>query len=80
MHWDDYALPDERREELRAVTARHGARPLLTLALYWIGGRRTLRAVADLVEAECGLRDTETLVRWAKLLQAGKILEVTSNQ
>ncbi len=75
MHWDDYALPAERRAELRAVQARAQARPLLTLALYWIDGRRTLRDVADLVEAECGLRDTETLVRWATLLAEGGLLQ-----
>jgi hypothetical protein len=52
---------------------------LLTLALYWIDGRRTLRDVADLVEAECNLRDVEGLVRWARLLAEGKVLEPVSN-
>jgi hypothetical protein len=51
---------------------------MLTLALYWIDGRRTLRDIADHVEAECGLRDVETLVRWAGLLAEGGILEVAS--
>jgi aminopeptidase-like protein len=78
MHWDDYALSTERREELHAVTARRGARSMLTLALYWLDGRRTLRDVADLVEAECGLRDVETLMQWAGLLEEGSVLERTS--
>ncbi len=80
MHWDDYALPAERREELHTVSARRDAYPMLTLALYWLDGHRTLRDVADLVEAECDLRDTETLVRWAALLAEGNVLQVTSNE
>ena len=79
MHWNDYALPAERQDELEAVMARPGARSLLTLALYWIDGQRTLRDVADLVEAECNLRDVEGLTRWAALLAEGKILEPVSN-
>jgi hypothetical protein len=57
--------------------ARRGANTMLTLALYWIDGRRTLRDIADLAEVECNLRDTEALVRWAELLAKGGLL-VTS--
>lgn len=74
MHWNDYALPAERQGDLQAVQARRGARAMLTTALYWIDGKRTLREVADLTEAECNLRDTECLVRWAALLAEGGIL------
>jgi hypothetical protein len=80
MHWDDYALPAARREELRTVMARPNARSMLTLALYWIDGRRDLGNVAALVEGECGLRDAEALVRWAILLEEGGILELVSNE
>ena len=80
IHWDDYALPTERQGELRGVMARPEADTMLTLALYWIDGRRTLREVADLVETECGLRDVEGLVRWARLLAEGGVLRVTSDE
>ena len=80
MHWDDYALSAERQQELRTMMARPQARPMLTLALYWIDGRRTLCEVADLVEAECGLRDVEGLVRWAALLASGGVLRAVDDE
>ena len=59
--------------------SRRGVRSLLTLALYWIDGRRTLRTVADLVEAECGLRDVEGLLS-AVLTRKLSLVEVAALQ
>lgn len=75
MHWGERNLSPAGRAEERAILRRPGARSLTTLALYWIDGRRSLLDVADLVDAEAGLRDVEALVRWAALLELGGVLE-----
>lgn len=75
MHWSARNLSAAGQDEERAVLGRPGARTLTTLALYWIDGRRTLLDVAELTEAESGLRDVEALVRYAALLATGGVLE-----
>ncbi len=61
-------LSPEERDALRPLMKElwHSVAP--TLAMYWTDGRRTLREIADLVEAECGLRDTKQLVHYFELL------------
>jgi len=49
----------------------------------WIDGRRSLRDVAALVEAEDGRRNVEAIVRHAALtalLEAGGMLEVVGRE
>ena len=75
MHWSARNLPPASQDEERAILRRPGARHFTTLALYWIDGRRSLRGVTDLVEAEDDRRDVEVLVRHAALLAARGVLE-----
>ena len=48
---------------------------LRTVALYWVNGKRKLSEVADLVELETGLRNTELLVKYFKFLSKCKFVE-----
>ncbi len=71
-------LGPEERAALRArPAAEHEAfRNLCAYLLYWMDGRRTLAAIADLIECETGQRDVERLVRLAELmLKAGLLAE-----
>jgi hypothetical protein len=50
--------------------ARKGAEhTLATLALYWADGQRSVLEIADLVEAEAGVRDVELLLAYFRLLE-----------
>ena len=75
LHWGERTLSPAAQAEERELRRRPGARTLATVGLYWIDGRRTLLEVADLVEAESGLRDLEFLVRYTALLEGGGALE-----
>lgn len=47
---------------------------LITLALYWADGERSVLEIADLVEMEAGMRDVELLLAYFRLLEkAGRI-------
>lgn len=61
-------LSPEDRDALRPLMKElwHSVAP--TLAMYWMDGRRTLREIADRVEAECGVRDLKKLVQYCELL------------
>ncbi len=62
-------LPFERREEIYKWQEEHKTGgELAVLALYWTDGKRNLLEIADLVEMESGLRDTEFLVKYFELL------------
>ena len=63
--WREYQRVHERAAELLPVHA-----------LYWVDGRRTLLDVADLVEQEVGLRDTEFLIRYFDLLAELKLIRL----
>ncbi|MDP9370935.1 MAG: hypothetical protein M3Q65_00440, partial [Chloroflexota bacterium] len=75
LHWGERNLSPGAQDRLRALLRRPGARTVMTMALTWIDGRRTLLEVADLVEAETGLRDLEILTGYAALLEDGRVLE-----
>jgi hypothetical protein len=67
-----HRLDADVREEWRSmVKARKGRahHSMLTLALYWADGRRSLLEIADLVEMECGLRDLELMLAQFRLLE-----------
>ncbi len=46
-----------------------------TLALYWADGKRKLSEIADLVELESGLRNTEFLVKYFNFLSKCKLIK-----
>ncbi|GAH00713.1 unnamed protein product, partial [marine sediment metagenome] len=45
------------------------------LALYWADGKRKLSEIADLVELESGLRNTEFLVKYFNFLSKCKLIK-----
>lgn len=72
LHDHDWKLDAADRLAYQAMlAARKDANPstLTTLALYWADGKRTVLEIADLVEMESGLRDTEILVAYFRLLE-----------
>ncbi|MHB8946008.1 MAG: DUF4910 domain-containing protein [Bacillota bacterium] len=71
-------LPEKRQEEWRAHQRAHerAAQLLLVHSLYWVDGRRTLLDVADLVEQDSGLRDTDLLLRYFELLSELKLVRL----
>lgn len=71
-------LPEKRQVEWRAYQRAHerAAQLLPVRALYWVDGRRTLLDVADLVEQETGVRDTDFLVHYFALLFDLKLVKL----
>jgi hypothetical protein len=49
------------------------------IALCWTDGRRNLLEIADLVEAETGIRDVEALVTYFRYLERLKLIAVNQN-
>ena len=49
---------------------------LRTIALYWVNGKRKLSEIADLVELESGLRNTEFLVKYFNFLSRCKLIKL----
>jgi aminopeptidase-like protein len=49
---------------------------LITISLYWVNGKRKLSEIADLVELESGLRNTEFLVKYFDILYKCKLVEL----
>lgn len=65
-------LEPEDRERWRRLTEqrkRGSEHTLITLALYWADGARSVLDIADLVEMEAGVRDVELLTAYFQLLE-----------
>jgi len=72
-----YLSRDERDRWHRLRKEHRQTRRILpTLAQYWADGKRTLKQIADLIELETGLRDTELLVEFFRFLAKLDLVKV----
>lgn len=65
-----------RREWEEFLSTNRAATAMLTPALYWMDGCRSLAQVADLVKLETGSADGQVLARLAELLLALELVDV----
>jgi len=43
--------------------------------VYWIDGNRSIFEIADLVEGEMGMRNTQALIEYAEVLRKAGLIE-----
>jgi aminopeptidase YwaD len=70
-------LPREDRDALWRLEKEHReSRILGTLALYWADGKRSLSEIANLIELETGMRDTEYLLQYFGFLEKMGLIQI----
>ena len=70
-------LSREDRDALWRLEKEHReSRILGTLALYWADGKRSLSEIANLIELETGMRDTEYLLQYFGFLEKMGLIQI----
>jgi len=73
----------ERPERIRwddlTKDLSHGGFTLLTLAEYWMDGKRSVSTILDLIELEIGIRESELVVRFVDTLAELHMIELAGD-
>jgi hypothetical protein len=74
-----YKLNSKDRDKLHELRTKYQKRfdPLTALAQYWVDGKRNLLEIIDLVELETGIRASEFLVEYFRILKKLKLVSIS---
>lgn len=69
-------LTDESRENMSQIQTKwKNESAMFQYFVYWIDGNRSIFEIADLVEGEMGMRNTQALIEYAEVLRKAGLIE-----
>jgi len=73
-------LVDEVREKMSQLQAKWKEESaIFQYFVYWVDGNRSILDIADLIEGETGIRNTEALIEYSEILREAGLMEISQN-